>query len=322
MPPNAPGCRPKENFYETPVDAYHGVGRRDAMITDEDRQALAYFRAHPRGIRADNLSPAQRAHFDDLLARFVERARPGLVGYEMDRINAADGTGELHFAWAGGTTIDQPQYFRIQGPATLIEFDNAEDEANHVHSVWRDPTNDRAGGRQVEGGPPRLPRSPPLDPLPAVSIEPLALGHGQHCTAATSAATAGATSSTRSTRCSGTDSSMTTGSCTSRCGACASKHPTAGGNIGRRRRAELIAQDLDLRLAMRLLRFGAHGGGSAHREKLFGRDAETCGMYRWLRGDGLPEGFQVLCLSCKDSKGHGRTVHARAYRQQEAPLCL
>jgi len=118
MPPNAPGCRPKENFYETPVDAYHGVGRRDAMITDEDRQALAYFRAHPRGIRADNLSPAQRAHFDDLLARFVERARPGLVGYEMDRINAADGTGELHFAWAGGTTIDQPHYFRIQGPAT------------------------------------------------------------------------------------------------------------------------------------------------------------------------------------------------------------
>jgi hypothetical protein len=105
-------------------------------------------------------------------------------------------------------------------------------------------------------------------------------------------------------------------------GACASKRPTAGGNIGRRRRADLVAQDFDLRLAMRLLRFGGHGGGSAHREKLSGRDAETCGLYRWLRGDGLPEGFQILCLSCKDSKGHGRTVHARAYRQQEAPLCL
>jgi hypothetical protein len=100
------------------------------------------------------------------------------------------------------------------------------------------------------------------------------------------------------------------------------KRPSAGGNIRRRRRADLVAQDFDLRLAMRLLRFGGHGGGSAHREKLSGRDAGTCGMYRWLRGDGLPEGFQILCLSCKDSKGHGRTVHARAYRQQEAPLCL
>jgi Protein of unknown function (DUF3500) len=121
---------------------HHGVGRRDAMITDEDRQALAYFRAHPRGIRAGDLSAAQRGHFGDLLARFVERARPGLAGFEMDRIAAAGGVEELHFAWAGGTSIDQPHYFRIQGPATLVEFDNAEDNANHVHSVWRDPTND------------------------------------------------------------------------------------------------------------------------------------------------------------------------------------
>ncbi|WP_103339933.1 DUF3500 domain-containing protein [Amycolatopsis sp. CA-126428] len=124
--------------------AYHGVGRRDAMITDDDRRALAYFRAHPRGIRVGDLSAAQRACFDDLLAKFVHRARPGLVGAEMDRIAAAGGVDELHFAWAGGTTIDLPHYFRIQGGATLIEFDNAEDDANHVHSVWRDPSNDFA----------------------------------------------------------------------------------------------------------------------------------------------------------------------------------
>ncbi|MFB7085191.1 DUF3500 domain-containing protein [Streptomyces sp. NPDC056296] len=127
---------------EVEYPAYHGVGRRDAMITDEDRKALAYFRAHPRGCRAGDLSPTQRGHFDTLLALFVERARPGLVGYEMDRIAAAGGVENLHFAWAGGTSIEQPHYFRIQGPVTLVEFDNAEDNANHVHSVWRDPTND------------------------------------------------------------------------------------------------------------------------------------------------------------------------------------
>ena len=112
------------------------------MITDEDRQALAYFRAHPRGLRAGDLSATQRRLFDGLLARFVGRARPGLAGFEMDRIGAAGGADELHFAWAGGTTLDQPHYFRMQGPVTLIEFDNAEDNANHVHSVWRDPSND------------------------------------------------------------------------------------------------------------------------------------------------------------------------------------
>lgn len=127
---------------EVEYPAYHGVGRRDAMITDEDRRALAYFRTHPRGIRAADLSVTQRGHFDALLARFVERARPGLVGSEMDRIATAGGVEELHFAWAGGTSIEQPHYFRIQGPITLVEFDNAEDNANHVHSVWRDPSND------------------------------------------------------------------------------------------------------------------------------------------------------------------------------------
>jgi hypothetical protein len=47
------------------------------------------------------------------------------------------------------------------------------------------------------------------------------------------------------------------------------------------------------------------GGGAAHREKLFGRDAETCIMYRWLGDNGLPEGFQILGLSCSGSKGTG-----------------
>ncbi len=33
-------------------------------------------------------------------------------------------------------------YFRIQGRVTLVEFDNVEDDANHVPSLWRDPGND------------------------------------------------------------------------------------------------------------------------------------------------------------------------------------
>jgi hypothetical protein len=89
-------------------------------------------------------------------------------------------------------------------------------------------------------------------------------------------------------------------------GESASKRPSVGGNIGGRRRADLVAQDFDLYgRAVRLLRFGGRGGGSARREKLFCRDAETCGRYRWLRDNGFPEGFQFLCLSCNDSKGAG-----------------
>jgi len=134
--------RTVEQIGDVEYPAYHGVGRRDAMITDVDRRALAYFREHPRGVRVGDLDRPQRVLFDSLLDCFVNRARPGLVGAEMDRIARAGGVEDLHFAWAGGTSIEEPHYFRIQGPVTLVEFDNAEDDANHVHSVWRDPAND------------------------------------------------------------------------------------------------------------------------------------------------------------------------------------
>jgi len=49
---------------------------------------------------------------------------------------------KVRFAWAGGTEYSQGHYYRLQGPVTVIEFNNTEDDANHAHSVWRDPTND------------------------------------------------------------------------------------------------------------------------------------------------------------------------------------
>ena len=87
--------------------------------------------------------------------------------------------------------------------------------------------------------------------------------------------------------------------------ACACKRPRAGGNIGGRWHADIATQDFDLCGWWRLLRFGERGAGSARHEKLFGRDAETCGMYGWLRDNDLPAGGQIWVLSCNESKGTG-----------------
>jgi hypothetical protein len=48
----------------------------------------------------------------------------------------------IHFAWAGPTALGEPHYYRLQGPRILIEWDNTQRNANHAHSVWRDPTSD------------------------------------------------------------------------------------------------------------------------------------------------------------------------------------
>ena len=83
----------------------------------------------------------------------------------------------------------------------------------------------------------------------------------------------------------------------------ASKHPSAGGNIGGRQSAELVAQDFDL-CSWRCACCGS-GDVALGQHTARSCSAETRGMYRWLRDNGFPEGFQVLCLSCNDSKGTG-----------------
>ncbi|MEX2644431.1 MAG: DUF3500 domain-containing protein [Acetobacterales bacterium] len=94
----------------------------------------------PEGLPASAMTEAQR----DLLMRLVE-TYVGNVGREfafrqMKRIEAA-GVEKLHFAWTGATRPDAPHYYRIHGPVTLIEYDASQGGGDHVHSIWRDPTD-------------------------------------------------------------------------------------------------------------------------------------------------------------------------------------
>jgi hypothetical protein len=49
---------------------------------------------------------------------------------------------ELTFAWAGAEERGQAHYYAVKGPTFLIEYDNTQNHANHIHSVWRDLTHD------------------------------------------------------------------------------------------------------------------------------------------------------------------------------------
>lgn len=50
--------------------------------------------------------------------------------------------GAIHFAWAGGQERGQGHYYRVQGPVFLAEYDNTQNDANHIHAVWRNLVND------------------------------------------------------------------------------------------------------------------------------------------------------------------------------------
>lgn len=94
----------------------------------------------PEGIPFAELTADQQ----ELLLRLVET----YVGLARDAIGrpymalVRDGLDETRFAWAGGMEEGAAFYYRVHGPRVLIEFDNTQNNANHIHSLWRDPVND------------------------------------------------------------------------------------------------------------------------------------------------------------------------------------
>jgi hypothetical protein len=67
--------------------------------------------------------------------------RADVADAELRRIGEA-GVERLHFAWAGPLEPGHAHYYRVHGPSVLIEYDNTQNDANHVHSVWHDPARD------------------------------------------------------------------------------------------------------------------------------------------------------------------------------------
>jgi hypothetical protein len=95
----------------------------------------------PAGIPAADLGAAQRELLARLVEEYARNMRADLADEELRRMRGA-GFEHLHFAWAGPIEPGHAHYYRIQGPTALIELDNTQNDANHIHSVWHDPRND------------------------------------------------------------------------------------------------------------------------------------------------------------------------------------
>jgi hypothetical protein len=109
-------------------------------LTPENVAALRYSKA-PKGLPAKSMNAAQRQALLALVEQYLGRMPDEIAAVERERLAgpALDG---IHFAWAGGSERRQPHYYRLQGPRFLVEYDNTQDNVNHIHSVWRDPEGD------------------------------------------------------------------------------------------------------------------------------------------------------------------------------------
>ena len=111
----------------------------DDIITNSFKDTKK-MEGQPNGLPVGKLNAKQRAIFDQLVAEYANNMPPDLAAERLDRVKKAGN--QTHFAWAGGGAKGDKHYYRVSGPGFLIEYNNTQNDANHVHSVWRDYDGD------------------------------------------------------------------------------------------------------------------------------------------------------------------------------------
>ncbi len=101
----------------------------------------------PEGIKVSALNKAQQEKLWDVVYEWVGTLNDEAAAAKMAEIKA--NLNETWFAWSGPVTKGSGSYYRIQGPTVLIEFSPQRGDTTHIHTIYRDPTNDY-GARLVK----------------------------------------------------------------------------------------------------------------------------------------------------------------------------
>ena len=107
------------------------------ILTAADRQAK---QLEPVGVATTAMSDAQKSALTGLIKEYAYRFRSAVAKDSLKRIEAELDT--VRFGWAGSLRPGEAYYYRIQGKSFLIEAANSQNNANRIHTVWRDLADD------------------------------------------------------------------------------------------------------------------------------------------------------------------------------------
>ena len=110
---------------------------KDILTSDKRKAAL---NGQPNGLPFSRLTAKQREILTALVTEYAANLPPAVADMRLDQYRKTQAN--LFFAWAGGIQKGEPHYYRIQTPVFLIEYDDTQNGANHIHSVWRDFNGD------------------------------------------------------------------------------------------------------------------------------------------------------------------------------------
>jgi hypothetical protein len=96
------------------------------------------------GLAAGAMSLEEKRRLRTLIELYVGRVNPAAAKDALARLERA-GFDQVRFGWAGSTESGEKHYYRVHGPTLLIEYDNTQNDANHIHTVYRDLERDFGG---------------------------------------------------------------------------------------------------------------------------------------------------------------------------------
>lgn len=140
----------EEDLARALIKMLPGERRARAMLA-EDAFSEIVTRNDPKvrpfemeGLAASDMTQGEQEQLRKLLHVYANRLTEPAARDQLERIERA-GFGKLHFGWAGSIEPGKPHYYRLHGPTVLIEYDNTQNNANHIHTVWRDLERDFGG---------------------------------------------------------------------------------------------------------------------------------------------------------------------------------
>ena len=125
----------------TPEQKLKAIFQSDAFAEIVTSNAVSVRPLPEVGIALAECSHEQKAIMNKLLIAYLSSMPDDLANMRFKRIQSED-LNDIHFGWAGSLTKHEPHYYRIEAKTFMIEFDNTQNHANHIHTVWRDFNGD------------------------------------------------------------------------------------------------------------------------------------------------------------------------------------
>lgn len=125
------------------INSFTGSAREAAVFQERPltnhvtQNAAQVYPLQPVGVGYSDLTGPQQQLVTEIIGAYLGTLPDHIATSNLERLNQT-GLEQIRFGWAGSLERQRPQYYRLQGPTFLLEYDNTRNGGTHIHSVWRD----------------------------------------------------------------------------------------------------------------------------------------------------------------------------------------